>query len=57
MTDEYQEETEECQHDLWVEKYAPKHFTELLSDDVSTSTSLFSKLHVQWLQQATIMLL
>ena len=22
-------------HALWVEKYSPKHFTELLSDDVS----------------------
>lgn len=23
------------QHALWVEKYSPRHFTELLSDDVS----------------------
>ena len=25
------------QHALWVEKYSPRHFTELLSDDVSRS--------------------
>lgn len=24
-------------HALWVEKYTPKYFTELLSDDVSTN--------------------
>lgn len=24
------------QHSLWVEKYTPQFFTELLSDDVST---------------------
>ena len=25
------------EHLLWVEKYSPKHYTELLSDDVSVS--------------------
>ena len=29
------EEVTECQAELWVEKYMPRHFTELLSDDVS----------------------
>ena len=27
------------QHALWVEKYSPRHFTELLSDDVSRNVS------------------
>ena len=26
---------ESSEHLLWVEKYSPKHYTELLSDDVS----------------------
>ena len=25
----------EVEHVLWVDKYSPRHFTELLSDDVS----------------------
>lgn len=29
------EEEKVPQHGLWVEKYTPKYFTELLSDDVS----------------------
>ena len=31
------EEEKVPQHGLWVEKYTPKYFTELLSDDVSTA--------------------
>ena len=33
---------EEVGHEqvLWVDKYAPSHFTELLSDDVSTHSAL-----------------
>lgn len=27
-------------HALWVEKYSPRHFTELLSDDVSRNVYL-----------------
>ena len=30
------DEEKATQHVLWVEKYTPKYFTELLSDDVST---------------------
>ena len=30
-----EEEEKVPQHGLWVEKYTPKYFTELLSDDVS----------------------
>lgn len=30
------EEEKLLQHALWVEKYTPRYFTELLSDDVST---------------------
>ena len=30
------DEEKAAQHVLWVEKYTPKYFTELLSDDVST---------------------
>ena len=29
------DEGKAAQHVLWVEKYTPKYFTELLSDDVS----------------------
>ena len=29
------DEGKAAQHGLWVEKYTPKYFTELLSDDVS----------------------
>lgn len=28
------------EHLLWVEKYSPKHYTELLSDDVCDSLTL-----------------
>ena len=31
------DEEKAAQHVLWVEKYTPKYFTELLSDDVSTN--------------------
>ena len=31
------DEEKAVQHVLWVEKYTPKYFTELLSDDVSTN--------------------
>ena len=31
------DEGKAAQHVLWVEKYTPKYFTELLSDDVSTN--------------------
>ena len=27
--------TKQCAHNLWVDKYAPRHYTHLLSDDVS----------------------
>ena len=31
------EEEKLAQYALWVEKYTPRYFTELLSDDVSTT--------------------
>ena len=31
------------QHALWVEKYTPKYFTELLSDDVSRGMFFYSQ--------------
>ena len=37
------------QHALWVEKYSPRHFTELLSDDVSRNVLFIFGWHVTWL--------
>ena len=35
------DEGKAAQHGLWVEKYTPKYFTELLSDDVSKKCNLY----------------
>ena len=38
------DEEKAAQRVLWVEKYTPKYFTELLSDDVSTKMLCTEKL-------------
>ena len=35
------DEGKAAQHVLWVEKYTPKYFTELLSDDVSKKRNVY----------------
>ena len=35
------DEGKAAQHGLWVEKYTPKYFTELLSDDVSKKCNVY----------------
>ena len=36
MAEQGGERVTESTHNLWVDKYAPRHYTHLLSDDVST---------------------
>ena len=38
-----------AEHVLWVDKYSPRQFTELLSDDVRFTVFLTSSLCVMWI--------